>query len=213
MIAKRAPQEPVSPVTRRQQIHVAQIEKGAVPPTIDAPPDWTIPVVKVPGLRIFDRVNDPHDLRSLAPLAERWVEYRYVAAAEPSRERAARRDVPKGDRRFGLSVCWSRTASDARQVMAWLMTRCADPLKPMLGPDGQRLGDVAFASARMRAIFLVRGNVFVRVVSIGRAPASAEPLARATDAAILSTSSSPPPPDKPNRERPEDRPPSEKKRS
>jgi hypothetical protein len=187
MIAKRAPQEPASPVTRRQRIHFARIEEVAVPPTVDAPPDWIIPVVKLPGLRIYDRVNDPHDLRALSRLTERWVEYRYVAATEPSREGEAGRDVPKGDRRFRVSVAWSRTASDARQVMAWLMTRCSDPLKPMLGPAGQRLGDVAFTSARMRGIYLVRGNVFVRVVSIGRAPASAEPLARGTDAAILRT--------------------------
>lgn len=196
MIDKRSPQEPLSPVTRRQQVNVARLGKVAAPPTVDAPADWTIPVVKVPGLRIVDRVDDPFDLRALAPLAERWAEFRYVAAAEPGRERTARRSIPKRERRFRLSVCWSRTASDARQVMAWLITRCADPLKPMLVPDGQRLGDVAFASAKMHAIFFVRGNVFVRVVSIGRAPAPAEPLARATDAAILKSASSPPPPEK-----------------
>ena len=188
MITKRAPQEPVSPVTRRQQIHVARIEEVAIPPTVEAPPDWIIPVVKLPGLRIYDRVNDPHDLVALAPLAARWAEYRYVAAAETSGEQAAQRDVPKADRRFRLSVAWSRTASDARQVMAWLMTRCSAPLEPILGPTGQRLGDVAFAAEEMSTIFLVRGNVFVRAVSTGRTPASAEPLARGTDAAILRTS-------------------------
>jgi hypothetical protein len=206
MIDKRAPQEPASPVTRRQKIHFARIEEVAVPPTVDAPLDWIIPVVKVPGLRIYDRVNDPPDLLALAPFAARWAEYRYVAAVETSRERGAGRDIPKADRRFRLSVAWSRTASDARQVMAWLMTRYSEPLKPMLGPAGQRLGDVAFASARMRAVFLVRGNVFVRVVSTGRAPASAEPLARGTDSAILRAS--PPPSDEPKGQRPAGRPPS-----
>ena len=144
-------------------------------------------MVKLPGLRIYDQVNDPHDLVALAPLAARWAEYRYVAA-ETSGEQAAQRDVPNADRRFRLSVAWSRTASDARQVMAWLMTRYSEPLEPILGPTGQRLGDVAFAAAGMSTIFLVRGNVFVRAISTGRTPASAEPLARLTDAAILRTS-------------------------
>ena len=209
VIAKRAPQESVSPVTRRQQLNVARIEEVSVAPTLDAPPEWTIPVVKVPGLRIVDRVNDPHDLRALAPLAKRWAEYRYVAAEETSRKRTARR-APRSDRRFRLSVAWSQTASDARQVMAWLMARCSIPLKPRIGPAGQRLGDVAFASARMHTIYLVRGNVFVRVVSIGRSPASAEPLARETDAAILANWSSAPLPKKPQRRPPEGPPPTDK---
>lgn len=175
MKAKHAPQERPSPVVRRQQMQAARIEEVKITTTADAPSDWSIPVVKVPGLRMYDRVNDPRDLLAFAPLVTRCVEYRYVAASEKGREPV----------QFRVSVACGRTAEDARQVMAWLMTRYSEPLTPVPGAAGQRLGDVAFASATMCTIFLVRGNVFVRVVSVGRAAASAEPLALAADAAIL----------------------------
>src|SRR5262245_57180754 len=174
MTAKRAPQERASPVARRQQLQAARIEEVTVSSTVDAPPEWTIPVIKVPGLRMYDRVNDPRDLIAFGPLVARSVEYRYVAASDTSREPPAQRDVPKGDVQFRLSVACSRTASDARQVMAWLMTRYSEPLTPVLDSAGERLGDVAFASATKCAIYLVRGNVFVRVLSTGRNAASAE---------------------------------------
>jgi hypothetical protein len=170
--------------------------------------------VPIDGFRVIKRVDAPARLAALAPLVSSSVEYWYVAASDDGKAGGRRRGGRKVDRRqFKMAVSWSPTPAAAQDALAWLMVRTNTPLRSFPTPKMPKIGDSTHGSPHGSVVYMVRGNVLVQVASVGRTVAPTEMIARLADKAILSNWSSPPPPDQPKGLRPEDLPPSEKKRS
>ena len=135
--------------------------------------------IEVPGFRVYDRVDSPSQFVSLGPLVSASAGFGYVASRN-ARPGAKRRP----DQRFRVSVAWSRTADQAREALAWLMTRNDQPLTLVKGADKRKVGDAVFATPGQRVAYLVHGNVSARIVSIGKTPVATGPIAERLDAVV-----------------------------
>lgn len=134
-------------------------------------PDVIMPIA-FPGFRVYDKVDNPSQFASLGPLVSASAGFAYVAS-QNTRPGAKRRP----DQRFRVSLAWSPTADDAREALAWLMTRNDQPLALNRGTGQRRVGGATYTSLGQRAAYFVQGNVFAKVVSIGRTLVPAGPIA------------------------------------
>jgi len=119
--------------------------------------------IALEGFEVYDRVDNPPHLAALRSLAGKSAGFAYVATGR-RRKRAQRRE----DLRFRVSTAWFKTSAQARDAMAWLMTRNNEPLTPLKVTGSRKLGGVAFATRNQRTVYLVSGNSIARVASIGR---------------------------------------------
>lgn len=165
-----------SSVNALQQRFRQQIEALSPPVSrVFSAPNIIRPIA-IEGFEIYDRVDNPPHLAALGSLGGKSAGFAYVATGR-RRKRAQRRE----DLRFRLSTAWFKTAARARDAMAWLMTRNNEPLRPLSVGLG-KLGDAAFATPNQRTVYLVRGNIVARVVSIGTTLIPAGPIAERVDA-------------------------------
>ena len=163
-------------VNALQQRFRQQIE--ALSPSVSlvfSAPDIIRPIA-IEGFEVYDRVDNPPHLAALRSLGGKSAGFAYVAVRR--RKKRAQRSE---DLRFRISTAWFKTSAQARNAMAWLMTRNNEPLRPLSGGLG-KLGDAAFATHNQRTAYLVWGNVVARVVSIGTTLIPAGPIAERVDA-------------------------------
>ena len=135
-----------------------------------------VPPVEIDGFWVYDSVANPSHLAALGSLISRSAVFKYAAAVKPNRT------THLSDKRFRVSMAWSKTTKDARAALAWLMTRNAEPLTLMKVTGSRKLPGVAFATPDQRTVYLVSGNAVVRVASIGRTLVPAGPIAERVDA-------------------------------
>lgn len=171
---------PADPIVEKlQQDFRQQIDAVSPPISIDYPlPDVIMPIA-VAGFRVYDRVDNPSQLVALGPLVSASAGFAYVASRN-TRSGATRRP----DQRFRISVAWSQTADQAREALAWLMTRNDQPLALVKGADQRKVGDAVFATPGQRVAYLVQGNVSARIVSIGQTPVATGPIAEGVAANV-----------------------------
>ena len=166
-------------IERLQQEFQQQIDAVSPRIAIAYPlPDVIMPIA-FPGFRVYDRVDNPSQFASLGPLVSASAGFAYVASRNP-RPGAKKRP----DQRFRVSVAWSPTAKQAREALAWLMTRNDQPLTLVKGAGQQKVGDAAFATPGQRVTYLVQGNVSARIVSIGQTPVATDRIAASVDAVV-----------------------------
>ncbi|MGH9383012.1 MAG: hypothetical protein ACRD2N_01780 [Vicinamibacterales bacterium] len=148
-------------------------------PTVSAVP----PVIRsfnFAGFRLYKQVDSMSHLAELGDLVALYAGFAYTAYRPD--QRGADYDP---NRRFRISVGWSPTVSAARDALAWLMTLNDAPLTRLKTADRKRLGDAAFATPGHRAVFLVRGNAFARIVSTGSKLLPMGPIAERIDRAMV----------------------------
>jgi hypothetical protein len=132
----------------------------------------------IPGFHVYKQFDISH-LTELGPLVTAYAGFAYTV----NRSGLVGENFDP-DRRFRISVGWSANANDAREALAWLMTR-TDRLLPPFKRRRSKLGDAAFATPDQEVVFLVRGNVFARLVNTGRILIPMGPIAERVDRAIL----------------------------
>jgi hypothetical protein len=135
-----------------------------------------VPPVTIEGFRVYDEVQNPSHLAALGSLISRSAGFRYVSTVKRNNAKHS------SDKRFRLSMAWSKTTDQAREALAWLMTRNAEPLTPLKVTGARKLGGVAFATPNQRTVYLVSGNSIARVASIGRTLVPTGRIAERVDA-------------------------------
>jgi hypothetical protein len=168
---------PSDPNTELQFVRRLQEIQKVVPavPIAFPFPDAIKPLY-LDGFRLVRRVDAPARLAALAPLVSGSAEFWYVSTSD-------RPEKNRGARHFKIAVAWSPNPEAAQKAMAWLMVRTNAPL-PVFPPKKAKLGDAAHGSARDSVVYMVRGNVLIQLVGVGKTQLPAELIAQQADQAI-----------------------------
>jgi hypothetical protein len=125
--------------------------------------------VEFDGFRLYE-ISQPADFfAELEALTVASVEWFYQAIDDPGVK-------------VSIALAQTRRAADARDVLAWSLTDCATEVQPLVLPDADRVGDIAFLAPQDRALYFVRANMAARLIRIGPAPLA--PMARRADAML-----------------------------
>ncbi len=139
---------------RRYQRIRADLDRLIRAEGLAGPPDLSPPAL--PGFTLYGRFENPRQWERLGSLVTRSADFFYVATGE--RDRAK-------DRRLRLSAAYSDSAVQARDAFAWMLAQTRARVSLMARP-----GDLALATLRNSAMYLIRGNALVRAVNVGRNP-------------------------------------------
>jgi hypothetical protein len=90
--------------------------------------------------------------------------------------------------RIALTVMWYITVEDAHEGLIDVLANCMHPNVPRLDAQGRRIGDIGFGNVNDAAtdLFFTRGNVLIRVQSVGNPDVSVTAFAETIDEQIVS---------------------------
>jgi hypothetical protein len=139
-------------VKKRYDSIRADLDRSIGPGPAVVPPSVSPPVL--PGFTLYDRVDNPRQWAKLGSLVTRSADFFYVATGEEERGT---------DRRLRLSVAYSDSVAKARDAIAWILAQTQARVSLETGS-----GDLALASLRNSALYLIRDNAITRVLNVGR---------------------------------------------
>lgn len=126
--------------------------------------------VEFDGFRLYENSQPADFFAELEALTVASAEWFYHAIDHP-------------DVKVSIALAQTRSAADARDVLAWSLTDCATEIQPLVLPDADRVGDIAFLAPQDRALYFVRANMAARLIRVGPAPLA--PIARRADAMLI----------------------------